>query len=251
MYLSVIFILTLIIPFLVMPKHIKLGILPPYRVVLLSTIGVCVMAVVILMMASLTGQGVYAQLMEVAKLISEDAATNPIFKEMLGAADINNAELSSTILQLYSRGFLFVPVTIMLMAAIVSYIAYIILSRIIGKNNEVKRMPKFREFTFPHGAAMAVMLMYVIGWVMMDSEAQVGEMLYANFSLLFDLVFVLQGIAVVMMFFHLKKIPQVVAVIACIFMCITSFGKTFMVLLGMADLFIGLRIRMGNKPSRM
>lgn len=250
MYLSLIFILTLIIPFIAMPRHIKLNILPPYRVILLSIIGIGVMSALVLMVASFSGQGLYAQLHEIAKLISADAATNPMIVEALGMKEMSEAEISQMLLTMYDKGLLVLPVAVLLMGAIVSYIAYIILSNIIGKKTEVKKMPKFREFTFPHGTAMAVMIMYIIGWIMLESESEMGEMLFANFSALFDLVFVLQGIAVVLMFFHFKKIPQAIAVVVSGFMVITSIGKTFIVLLGMADIFFGLRLRMGSRPSR-
>ncbi|MDO5415332.1 MAG: DUF2232 domain-containing protein [Bacillota bacterium] len=250
MYLSLIFILTLIIPFIAMPKHIKMNILPPYRVILLSIMGIGVMTALVLMVASFSGQGLYAQLHEVAKLISADAATNPMIIDALGMKEMSEAEISQMLLTMYDKGFLVLPVAVLLMGAIVSYIAYIILSNIIGKKTEVKKMPKFREFTFPHGTAMAVMIMYIIGWIMLESESEMGEMLFANFSALFDIVFVLQGIAVVLMFFHFKKIPQAIAVVVSGFMVITSIGKTFIVLLGMADMFFGLRLRMGSRPSR-
>ena len=250
MYLSLIFILTLIIPFIAMPKHIKMNILPPYRVILLSIMGIGVMTALVLMVASFSGQGLYAQLHEVAKLISADAATNPMIIEALGMKEMSEAEISQMLLTMYDKGFLVLPVAVLLMGAIVSYIVYIILSNIMGKKIEVKKMPKFREFTFPHGTAMAVMIMYIIGWIMLESESEMGEMLFANFSALFDLVFVLQGIAVVLMFFHFKKIPQAIAVVVSGFMVITSIGKTFIVLLGMADMFFGLRMRMGSRPSR-
>lgn len=250
MYLSLIFILTLIIPFIAMPRHIKLNILPPYRVILLSIIGIGVMSALVLMVASFSGQGLYAQLHEIAKLISADAATNPMIIEALGMKEMSEAEISQMLLTMYDKGLLVLPVAVLLMGAIVSYIAYIILSNIIGKKTEVKKMPKFREFTFPHGTAMAVMIMYIIGWIMLESESEMGEILFANFSALFDLVFVLQGIAVVLMFFHFKKIPQAIAVVVSGFMVITSIGKTFIVLLGMADIFFGLRLRMGSRPSR-
>ena len=249
MYLSVIFILTIVIPFLVMPKHIRIGILPPYRIVLLSMMGICTMAAVILMIASFSGQGVYAQLLEAAEIASDQMSSNPALVEAFGAGGISEAEMSKFLMQMYSKSFLLVPSGILFMGAITSYIAYIILSRIMSKNGEVKKMPKYREFTFPHGTAMAVMVMYLIGWIMLDSEAKMGEIIYANFSTIFDLVFVLQAIAVVFMFFHFKKVPQVVSVIACACMCVSSFGKTFMVLLGMADMFFGLRARMGSRPS--
>ncbi len=250
MYLSLIFILILIIPFIAMPKHIKLNILPPYRVILLSVIGVGVMAALILMIASFSGQGLYAQLHEVAKLISTEAAGNPTMVEALGMKEMSEADISQMLLMMYDRGFLILPVAVLFMGAVVSYIAYIILSNAIGKKRDVKKLPKFREFTFPPGTAMAVMIMYIVGWILLESESGMGEMLYANFNALFDIVFVLQGIAVVLMFFHFKRIPQAVAVVASGFMVITTIGKTFMVLLGMADMFFGLRARMGNKPTR-
>lgn len=249
MYLTVIFILTIIIPFLTMPKHMKIGILPPYRVVLLSMMGVCTMAAVILMIASISGQGVYAQLLDASKIVSEQAASNPMIQEAFAASGAGEAEIKNFLMTMYSKGFLLIPADILFMSAVLSYIAYIILSKLMSKNGEVKKMPKFREFTFPHGTAMAVMIMYLIGWVMVDSEAKMGEIMFANFSMIFDLVFVLQAIAVVFMFFHFKKVPQVVSVIVCACMCVSSFGKTFMVLLGMADIFFGLRVRMGSKPS--
>lgn len=250
MYLTAIFFLTLIIPFLAMPRHIKLGILPPYRVVLLSTIGISAAAAVVFMAAALSGTGLYSQLHEMMKVVSEEVAVNPMIVQSLDASGMSEADIAEFVMQVYDAGLMRLPITIMTMGAVVSYIAYIIISRLMSRKNDVKLMPKFREFTFPHGAAMAVMLMYLIGWMMMEAEVEVGAMLFLNFSALFDLVFVIQAIAVVLMFFHFKKVPQIVAVLICIVMCVTSFGKAIMVLLGMTDLFFGLRMRMGGRAGR-
>ena len=126
MYLSVIFILTIVIPFLVMPKHIRIGILPPYRVVLLSMMGICTMAAVILMIASFSGQGVYAQLLEAAEIASDQMSSNPALVEAFGAGGISEAEMSKFLMQMYSKSFLLVPSGILFMGAITSYIAYIV-----------------------------------------------------------------------------------------------------------------------------
>lgn len=250
MYLTAIFFLTLIIPFLAMPRHIKLGILSPYRIVLLSTIGVSAAAAVVFMAAALSGTGLYSQLHEMMKVASEEVAVNPMILQSFDASGMSEADIAEFVMQVYDAGLMRLPITIMTMGAVVSYIAYIIISRLMSRKNDVKLMPKFREFTFPHGAAMAVMLMYLIGWMMMEAEVEVGAMLFLNFSALFDLVFVIQAIAVVLMFFHFKKVPQIVAVLICIVMCVTSFGKAVMVLLGMTDLFFGLRMRMGGRAGR-
>lgn len=250
MYLTVIFFLTLIIPFLAIPGHIRIGALSPYRVVLVSTITISAMAMITFMAAALSGTGLYSQLHDVMKLVSEEAASNPMMIQSLDKAGISEDDSVQFIMQVYDAGLMRLPVMIMVMGAVVSYIAYIIISRLMSRKHDVKLMPKFREFTFPPGAAMAVMAMYLIGWLMMESEMQTGTMMYLNMSALFDIIFILQAIAVILMFFHFKKVPQIVAALVCIVMFITSFGKSIMVLLGMTDMFFGLRMRMGARAGK-
>ena len=250
MYLSLIFILTLIVPFVVMPKYIREGIISPYKTVVISMLGTTIMAVVVFIFAEISGVGVYEQVYEAVELIAQQAATTPTIIEALNLAGSSEAERVEMFVKIYDHGLMRLPSTIIFMAVIVSYIAYIIMSKIIGRKYDVKRMPKFREFTFPHGAGMAIMLMYFISWAIMGADMPVGQPLYANINVLFDLVFSLQGIAVIFMFFHFKKFPQVISVIISGIMWFTSFGRMFLILLGMVDLFFGLRIRMGAKGRR-
>lgn len=250
MYFSIIFLLTLIIPFLIIPGYIKKGTVSPYRVVLISFLTITALATIVFMAAYFAGIDIYQQLYEIAKMISSEAARNPMIIEGLNAAGVSEEARTEMFMQIYEAGIMSLPASIMFTGAVVSYIAYIILSRIAGRKHQVIRMPKFREFTFGHGAAMAMMLMYIISWLMLESEMAVGELMYVNINMLFDLVFSLQGIAVVMMFFHFKKAPQAVAVVVCIFMWMTSIGKMFLVLMGMADLIIGLRVKMGGNAER-
>ena len=250
MYLSIIFLLTLIIPFLIMPKYIRDGIISPYKVVLMSTLTIAAAATAVFMSAHFTGVDIYQQLYEIAKMISSEAARNPMIIEGLNIAGVSEAARTEMFMQIYEAGLMSLPTSIIFTGAVVSYIAYIILSRIIGRRHQVNRMPKFREFSFGYGTALAMMLMYVISWLMLESEMAAGELMYVNINMLFDLVFSLQGVAVVMMFFHFKKAPQAVAVVVCIFMWLTSIGKMFLVLMGMADLIIGLRVKMGGNAGR-
>lgn len=250
MYLLLIFLIILVIPFAVVPRHIKINILPPYRIVLYSTLTVASLAALIFMIAAFSGEGLYSQLYAVVKLMSEQLASEPMFVETFRMTEMSDTERINAVLHIYDSGLKRLPVTIMFMGMVVSYIAYIIISRIMSKKHDVKKMPKFREFTFPHGAAMAVMIMYLISWIMMTSEASVGEILYMNVNMLFDLVFVIQGIAVVFMFFYFKRVPQTVSVIVSGIMWMTAIGETFLVLLGMADLFLGVRGWIAAKNGR-
>ena len=247
MYLTLIFIFTLIMPFIVMPKYIRTGIISPYKAVVLSMLGTTTLAVVIFIVAEISGVGVYEQLYKVTELVVDQAATNPMMIEMFDSAGISEADRATALMNAYDYGLMRLPSSIMFMATIVSYIAYIIVSSIIGRKHDVKRMPKFREFSFPHGAGMAIMLMYLISWLLMGADLEVGVPLYTNINVMFDLLFSIQGIAVVFMFFHFKKVPQAVSVIVSGIMWFTSIGRMFLVLMGMADLFLGVRGWMAAK----
>ena len=89
---------------------------------------------------------------------------------------------------MYNTAFEQIPVCIMFTGAVVSYIAYIILSRAFAKKHVVQLMPPFREFTFPGGTALGIMLMYLISALLVNAEAISGSMLHSNINLLFDIV---------------------------------------------------------------
>ncbi len=250
MYLTIIFLIVLIVPFIVIPRHMKIGILSPYRTVIFSTITVASLAALIFMIASLSGEGLYLQLYNMVKLMAEQLAAEPMMIETFKLGDATETERMNLFIQIYDAGLKRLPVMIMFFAAVVSYIAYIVTSKIVGRKHDVKKMPKFREFTFPQGTGIATMIMYIIGWIMLGAGSAVGEMMYANINVLFDLIFSLQGTAVVFMFFHFKKVPQAVSVIVSGIMWATSIGKTFLILLGIADLFLGIRGWMAAKGRR-
>ena len=62
MYLLMILFITVVAPFLVMPRYITKGGRNPYDVVLISVITICAAAAVIFMGASMVGDGVLSQL---------------------------------------------------------------------------------------------------------------------------------------------------------------------------------------------
>ena len=59
--------------------------------------------------------------------------------------------------QLYDNVFAVMPACLMILGLVVSYVEYIIISRIMARRFQVKRMPKFREFSWPGSAFMGVM----------------------------------------------------------------------------------------------
>lgn len=250
MYLFLIFFLILIIPFIVMPAMILAATASPYKVVLKSMLIISAAAAVIFIVASLAGTGIYSQMQELAKLMSTEAAKNPMVIEALDIAGISEAERADVLVRIYDSAFQVLPVSIMFMGLVVSYIAYLILSRLLKRHKEIKTMPKFREFSFSRGTGTAVMLMYLFTWILTETGIVSDMMLYANINLLFDLVFSLQGVAVVLMFVYLKRLPHALGIVCVIVLWGTSIGKLVLILLGLFDLMMGIRARIRGKNIR-
>lgn len=250
MHILLIFFLTLIIPFLVMPKMILDGRQSPYRIVLNATIVISAMATLVLMAAALSGVGLYAQMQDMVDVMSTEAAKNSAAIGAFDLAGISEEERAGMFQQVYSNALVVFPVSIMFTGAVVSYLVYLVLSRILSKRANVQRMSKFREFSFPHGAGTAVMFMYLTSWILTETGVLADAMFYANINVLFDLVFSLQGIAVVLMFCHLKRVPSAVGIIAVIVLWSTVFGEMMLILLGLFDLMIGIRSRMTGSNIR-
>ena len=76
-----------------------------------------------------------------------------------------------------------------------------------------------------------------------------NDLLYVNMDLIFDFVLSLQGISVVFMLFHMKKLPKTIAVIVIVILWGTYMGRWLLVLLGMFDIILGLKIRIQNGRS--
>lgn len=247
MYLTLIIFLIILMPLIIMPKYIMTGIVSPHRTVIQATISTGAAILVIFMVASVTGDGVYSQMKDIVEAVAQQATTQPELTEMLGLNKLGQEEQIKAFVNIYDRALSIMPVSLLFMGAVVAYVEYIIMSRPLAKRISVKKMPPLRELSFPHGTAMAVMLMYLIAWMISMDETSFGEMLYFNVNMLFDLVFALQGVTVVLMMCHFKKLPKAVGVIISVIMWITGVGRMGLVLLGIADLILGIKGRMAGK----
>lgn len=251
MYLLLIFFMTLIIPLLVMPREIKLGAISPYRIVLHAALTVSAIALAVFIAASITGESVYQQINVMIQDIAGILAKDPMTVDMFNLTDINIDERTDVFVKLYQEVFKPLPAMIMTFSAVIAYFEYIILSKFMRKRfQSVKIMPKLREFSIPGGAVWAIMIMYIASWALTSSEMFSNDLLYMNMDLIFDFVFSLQGISVLMMLFHMKRIPKPIGVIAIILVWGTSVGRMLLVMVGMFDIILGLKIRIQSNGSR-
>ena len=96
MYLLLIYFLILVVPIAVMPGYIRTGKMSPYRTVMQATLIVTVMTVIVFMVASMTGKGVFAQLQELIDDMAKELANNPMVEDSLNLASVSKACLLYT-----------------------------------------------------------------------------------------------------------------------------------------------------------
>lgn len=250
MYLLLIYFLILVVPIAVMPGYIRTGKMSPYRTVMQATLIVTVMTVIVFMVASMTGEGIFAQLQELIDDMAKDLAKNPMIEDSLNLASVSKADRVEVISAIYKSAFAVMPATIMAMSVVVSYIEYIIISKIMSRRvATVRRMPKFREFTWPSSALMGIMGMYLLSWLLTKTGVFADSMVYMNIDFLFNFMFSLQGVSVVLMFCHMKRIPKAIGIIAAVILWMTYFGRMALLIVGMIDLVFGIKKRIQGRSS--
>ncbi len=250
MYLLLIYFLILVVPIAVMPGYIRTGKMSPYRTVMQATLIVTVMTVIVFMVASMTGEGIFAQLQELIDDMAKDLAKNSMIEDSLNLASVSKADRVEVISAIYKSAFAVMPATIMAMSAVVSYIEYIIISKIMSRRvATVRRMPKFREFTWPSSALMGIMGMYLLSWLLTKTGVFADSMVYMNIDFLFNFMFSLQGVSVVLMFCHMKRIPKAIGIIAAVILWMTYFGRMALLIVGMIDLVFGIKKRIQGRSS--
>lgn len=250
MYLLLIYFLILVVPIAVMPGYIRTGRMSPYRTVMQATLIVTVMTVIVFMVASMTGEGIFAQLQELIDDMAKELAKNPMIEDSLNLASVSKADRVEVISAIYKSAFAVMPATIMAMSVVVSYIEYIIISKIMSRRvTTVRRMPKFREFTWPGSALMGIMGMYLLSWLLTKTGVFADSMVYMNIDFLFNFMFSLQGVSVVLMFCHMKRIPKAIGIIAAVILWMTYFGRMALLIIGMIDLIFGIKKRIQGRSS--
>lgn len=250
MYLLLIFLMSFIIPLIALPGLIKKRIGSPYRIVLYASLISSAAAFMVFAVAAMSGESVFSQLDSTIDAMADILARDNSVAEIMNMSDVAVSERADFFTKLYQEVFESLPASIMTFNAVIAYFEYILMSRTMtAKNVGVRLMPKFREFSLPAGTIWGILIMYLVSWLMTTTETLPNDLLYVNMDLIFDFVLALQGISVVFMLFHMKKLPRAVAVVVIIVLWGTYMGRWILIMLGMFDIIIGLKIRIQNGKS--
>lgn len=149
---------------------------------------------------------------------------------------------------IYETAIKAVPGTMLVMAAIISYLEYIIFSHIVKvKGDLADRMPPLKEFMLPRNAINGWFVIFILAWLLKLSGLPAGEVVVLNINVLFSFTFGIQGISLILLWGHLRKKPKAMPILIVILLWIVPLGRIGLLFLGIGDLFFGLRQKITPK----
>jgi uncharacterized protein YybS (DUF2232 family) len=234
MYTSLILLGIILFPIPSLVLCIRRG-LNPYNGVLNATISVGLSSVMIFIFSSIAGSSVAKEL----------EASYESAMPMLLQSLPDQEEALRQVIDIAISGF---PSTILLMAAVVAYLEYIILSKFVRNGDKgAWQMARLREFSWPRSGIYGWLLIFVLSWMVGLTDFPDGDLVMLNVQNIFEAAFALQGTSLLLMFFFMKKVPRGLGLALAIFAWLIPMGKSVLFLLGIADIMFGLRTRISQR----
>lgn len=240
MFTTLLILAVLIVPVISTLIGIRQGGTSPYRVVLNSILATMTASLVVVVAASISGNGLFDAYHNYAVESSKIIIGDGNLSQLVGVADMTDAKATKVLIALYDRLFSGTPGYLLLITTAISYLDYCIFSRIFG-GNKALAMPKFREFTFPQSIVMAMVIMYFIAFFLSKSGMTGGETIYQNINYMFDLVFIIQGASCLFMICHTRRWPKVIAILLVIICWNIYMLREAIVIIGMFDLIFNFK----------
>ncbi len=135
-----------------------------------------------------------------------------------------------------------IPSSIIFGSIASAYVNYLV-SGVVLKRTGFKFQPlgKFSRFSLPRNIMMGLLVIITLSYAADKMDIVNGQALFLNVFYLFQIAFLLQGLAVIMFFMEKFKLPRFFRITACIlFLLIPSFS-IMAAILGILDSIINIR----------
>jgi len=234
MYTTFIVFGIILFPIPALVRCIRRG-LNPYAGVMDGFISVGIGTLAIFIYASLAGTSVSAEIQTAI-----NAYIPLLTQNMPGQEDV--------IKQSFDLASSMFPSSVLLMGVVASYLEYLILSKIIKNGDRgAWQMARLREFTWPRNSVYGWLVIFLLSWLVELTGLHGGDIVMLNIQNLFEAAFALQGTSFLLMLFLMKRVPKGISAVVAILAWIVPFGKSLLFLMGIADIILGLRLRIVSK----
>lgn len=124
-------------------------------------------------------------------------------------------------------------------SVLLNYFLSVTILRRIGSS--VDKFPPFRYFSLPRNIVWGFLIIYILAYGASYFDLVDRNVLMTNIVYIFQFVFAIQGMAVVVYYFKNKHTPKLIQMIVYIILLLTNIGGMGLFFIGMIDLFINLR----------
>ena len=243
MYLTLMFLGAIFLPVPALIRAIRKH-KAPYRAVFEGIIAGGAGALLVMILASASGVSIFDTIINSVKPLAQALAEDSNLAQRMEPG-MSEQEMVDFVISIYEAAASLLPASICIITACVSYMEYIILSRIVRKDGvEGPPMDKFRNFELPGNTVIGWLILFALAWITSKTGIVNGEMLFANINTLFNFIFCLQGMSLLFMLCYIKRAPKGIAVIIILFLMFSSIGKMVLMILGFADLIFRLKEKM-------
>lgn len=213
-----------------------------YKAIFDSVVGLAMVMLLLFSIASVTGMPVGETMAKNMKSITEITTETSRLSNMLGISGMDPKEQIEALTKIYTYTINALPGTFIVWGTVISYFEYMILARITAKSRTpFPALTPLKDFSLPKESLLGWCVIYILGMATVMLKLSVGEILFVNIQLIFQLVFEIQGIAVLLYIFAVKKVHKAVPAALTAIMFLTSIGQLILTILGFLDL--GLNIR--------
>ena len=219
----------------------------PFRAVINGVLAGSLGALIVMVIFQMMGVNAFDELFtavdSMVKLMSENADFIAMFGE-----DVSKEQMTETLTYVYENSIKLLPGCMVIIALFASYVEYIILSRFVKTDGLTAiQMTKMQEFDLPRRLITLWCLIYIVMLILSTTEAFEGSIILMNVNMLFDIAFCLQGISVIFMLCHTRRIPRVIPAVLMVLILVFGLCRNIVMLLGFVDLLFGLKYRMKQK----
>jgi len=246
MIASIAMLVAVILPIPTIIKSIKERV-TPFRAVLNGVLSGTLGALIVMVAAQFMGINAFDELFGVVDTMVKYMTENPDLAAMFGE-DVSKDKMVETLTYVYESSIKLLPGCMVVMSLIASYVEYIIFSKILRPGGLAPvPMTKMQEFDLPRRLVTLWCLVYIVALLLSQTDMFAESIIFLNLNMLFDLLFCLQGVSVIFMFCHTRRIPRVIPGILMVLIVVFGVGKNIVMLLGFVDLLFGLKYRMKQK----
>lgn len=170
----------------------------------------------------------------------------------ISGADENAISEAKEMIQMMNEMVtIIIPSAIILTAFFSTYLNYIIAVAILRRSgNMVESLPPFRYFKLSRNALQGIFVITALSLLVSYFNIVDKQSLMTNVFILFQLIFMIQGAAVVAYYLHFYKVKRPFKIITFVFLIISRIGAMALLIVGLIDIIMNLRKYKGENGSK-